>query len=360
MSRVLTGRAYGVNPSKAAARPGYPDAMDVARITAWALARKPIRAFLRYSEHGGSMLADSVTYRALFSIFAGVLLGFSAAALWLSGNPEAWRALIDAVDSAIPGLVGDDGIIKPDAIEAPAGLSIAGIIALVGLVGAAIGAIGSLRTAMHTIAGRPTDDLAWYWVILRNLAIALGAGIALGASAAVTVLGTAGLGTVADGLGLAHDHPLVTLATRSVAIVVTFVLDAVAVAVLFRLLSGERPSARVLWPGALLGALGLTVLQTLSGLFVGGAGSNPLLASFASLIALLLWVNLSAQVILIATAYIVEGIAEQGDRVRVRHGAPTFAARRAQRAEDAVRVATAELDAARSALAAEGAASREK
>jgi membrane protein len=36
------------------------------------------------------MLADSVTYRALFSVFAGVLLGFSIAALWLAGNPVAW------------------------------------------------------------------------------------------------------------------------------------------------------------------------------------------------------------------------------------------------------------------------------
>ena len=59
------------------------------------------------------------------------------------------------------------------------------------------------------------------------------------------------------------------------------------------------------WPGAFYGAIGLTVLQQLSSLFVGGAASNPLLASFASLIALLLWFNLSAQVILIAGAYII-------------------------------------------------------
>lgn len=321
--------------------------MDVARITAWALARRPVRAFLRYSEHRGSLLADSVTYRALFSIFAGVLLGFSAAALWLSGNAEAWAALLDAVDRAIPGLVGPDALIKPDAVQAPAGLSIAGILSFVALIGAAIGAIGSLRTAMHTIADRPVDDLAWYWVILRNLGVAVGAGIALGASAVITVFGTAGLGTVADWMGLSHDHPLIAFGTRSIAIVVTFALDAVAIAALFRLLSGTRPAPRLLWPGALIGGLGLTVLQTLSGLFVGGASANPLLATFASLIALLLWVNLSVQVILIASAYIVEGIEESVDRVRTRHGADSFAARRVLRAEDAVRVASAELDKAR-------------
>lgn len=281
--------------------------MDIARIKEWALALQPVRAYLRYSRHNGAMLADSVTYRALFSIFAGVLLGFSVAALWLSGNPDAWHALIDAVNRAIPGLVGDDGLIKTDAIRAPAGLSIAGVIALVGLIGAAIGAIGSTRTAMHVICDRPTGDLAIWWVMLRNLAIAIGAGLALGVSAAATVLGTAGIGIVGDWLGIAPGDPLLAFAGRGLTLAATFVLDLVAVAALVRLLSGMRPRAGALWSGALLGAIGLTVLQTLSGLFVGGASSNPLLASFASLIALLLWVNLSAQVILIATAYVAEG-----------------------------------------------------
>ena len=76
----------------------------IARVTAWALTLKPVRAMLLYLEHRGPMLADSITYRTLFSVFAGVLLGFSLAALWLSDNPVAWQALIDAVDAAIPGL----------------------------------------------------------------------------------------------------------------------------------------------------------------------------------------------------------------------------------------------------------------
>lgn len=323
------------------------------RVIARALTLKPVRAFLRYSEHRGPTLADSVTYRALFSIFAGVLLGFSIAALWLAGNPQAWRALIDAVDAAIPGLVGDDGIIKPSSIEAPGGLSIATAVSLVGLVGAAIGAIGSLRIAIRTIAGTVSDDVLWYWVLLRNLALAVGIGGALAASAAVTFFGTAGVGVVIGWLGLPGDHVLATTASRSVAVLVTFLLDAAIIAVLFRVLSGMTARGRALWSGALVGGLGLTVLQQLSGLFVGGAASNPLLASFASLIALLLWVNLSAQVILIACAYIVTGVEEGADRVRARHGASTFAQRRVRSAEDAVVAATEELRRAREARAAE-------
>ncbi len=323
--------------------------MDIPRIIAGALRLIPVRAFLRYSERRGPVLADSVTYRTLFSVFAGVLLGFSVAAVWLSGNPAAWNALIDAVDSAIPGLVGEGGIIDPSAIDAPVGLSIAGILALVGLLGAAIGAIGSLRTAIRAICDQLTDDTFFLWVMLRNLGLAIAAGGALAASAAVTVLGTAGLGIVAGWFGVASDDPALAWGGRALAIGVTFALDAVAIAVLFRALSGVRARPKDLWTGAALGAVGLTALQLLSGLFVGGASSNPLLASFATLIALLIWFNLSAQVILIASAYIMTLTEERADRVRARFGAATFAQRRVRRAEDAVGLATAELGAARAA-----------
>ncbi len=317
------------------------------RAIAWALSIRPVRAFLLYSEHRGPMLADSITYRTLFSVFAGVLLGFSIAGLWLAGNPVAWNALIDALDAAIPGLVGDGGLIDPDSIQAPAGLTVAGILSLVGLVGAAIGAIGSLRTALRIIADRVNDDVFFVWVLVRNLLLAIAMGAGLAASAAATFFGTAFIGTVQGWLGLSDAAS--GWVTWGLGAVVTLALDTAVVALLFVALSGVKASARVLWPGALIGGIGLTVLQQLSGLFVGGAASNPLLASFAALIALLLWFNLSAQVILIASAYIVTGAGEESDRVRARHGAATFAQRRVQRAEDAVRVATEELDSARAA-----------
>jgi membrane protein len=328
-----------------------PNVID--KTIAWALPRKPVRALLLYTERQGPMLADSVTYRTLFSLFAAVLLGFSLAALWLAGNPQAWQALVDAVDAAVPGLVGPDGLIDLDAVDAPAGLSFAGAVATIGLVAAAIGAIGSLRTAIRRLADDIHDDAFWVWVLLRNLLLAIGLGLALGASAVATVLGTAGISLVGSWLGLREDDLLLQIAARATTIVVVFLLDAAVIAVAFRVLSGIKPSRHSLVSGALIGAVGLTVLQQLSGLFVGGASNNPLLASFASLIALLLWLNLSAQVILIASAYIITGVEEERDRVRARHGAVTFAQRRVKRAELTVQNAAEELRNAREAEAEE-------
>ncbi|OAH51867.1 YihY/virulence factor BrkB family protein [Microbacterium oleivorans] len=325
----------------------------VPRLIARALSWRIVRAYLRYSERRGPLLADSVTYRTLFSVFAGVLLGFSVAALWLSGNPQAWQSLIDAVDGVIPGLVGEGGIIDPEKLGQPIAFSLAGVFSLVGLVLAAIGAIGSLRTSLRVIADKVHDDTLFIIVLGRNLVLAVVIGAGLAAAAAATVLGTAGVGLVADVVGVSADSPVTVGLSAAVGVLVTFVLDTAVVALLFRTLSGVRAPARALWTGALLGGVGLTVLQQLSSLFVGGAGSNPLLATFASLIALLLWINLSCQVILIASAYIVAATLESEDRVRRVHGATTLIERRVQTAEDQVKAAADELQAAREALAAE-------
>lgn len=325
----------------------------VKRATAWALERKPVRAFLRYSEHHGPMLADSVTYRALFSVFAGVFVGFAVAGIWLAGNPDAMDALVNALGSAIPGLVGPDGLIDTDDLVQPLSLSVAGIIALFGLIFTAMGAINSLRISFRDIGDQPVDDSFVLWMKLRDLGLAFAVGASLVVAAAVTFASTAALDFVAGWLGIGARSTLYSTLAWSISVIVIFAIDTLVIALLFRALSGVKPGARSLWTGALIGGFGLMVLQQLSGLFVGGATSNPLLASFGSIIALLIWFNFSSQVILLAGSYIVTGYEEERDRVHERYGAPTMAVRKLQRAELKASDAAAEVVKAREAVDAE-------
>jgi membrane protein len=322
----------------------------ITRVVEWAMSTKPVRAFLLYTEEHGPALADSITYRTLFSVFAGVYLGFAVAGIWLSGNREAIDALVETVGTVIPGLVGEGGVIDPDDIVQPFTLSITGALALVGLLGAAIGAISSLDVALRELTGRPDPGRFFLWTLLRNLAIAVAFGLLLAVAALITVLGTGALGTALAWLGLPVGDAFLETGSRALSILVTFVIDTVVIAGLFRILSGLRPRARTLWGGALIGGAGLTVLQVLSGLFVGGATSNPLLASFGSLIALLIWLNLSSQVVLLASAYIVTGVDDETDRVAARYGATSPALRRLRRAERRAADVAAEVAAARDAL----------
>ena len=73
----------------------------------------------------------------------------------------------------------------------------------------------------------------------------------------------------------------------------------------------------------LIGAAGLAVLKILGSRLLIGAGNNPLLASFAVIIGLMIWFNLISQVVLIAASWVAVGarddgveVDEEGDSVR--------------------------------------------
>ncbi|UJP11385.1 YihY/virulence factor BrkB family protein [Microbacterium sp. KUDC0406] len=317
-----------------------------------ALRLRVVRAALLHFGRRGPMLADAVTYRALFSVFAAVLLGFSVAALWLAGNDDAWNAVVSAVDAALPGLIageGGSGIVDPSAIRAPAGLSVAGALSAVGLIGSALGGIGSLRVAVRTIAGTSSEDVPWLRATARNLLLAVIVGVTFVGAAALTFASSLAVRGAAAALGISGDSAGVFWSVRVLSLLVVLALNAVLIVAAFRALSGVRAPWRSTWAGALGGAVGLLVLQELSGLFVGGAKANPLLASFASLLALLIWLNLSTQVILLASAYIVVATEEPTDRVLHVHGAQTLAQHRLRRAEQDVAIATSALRSAQRA-----------
>ncbi|HPZ35417.1 MAG TPA: YhjD/YihY/BrkB family envelope integrity protein, partial [Microbacteriaceae bacterium] len=171
-------------------------------LIAFALRRRIVRAFLRYQDAGGPMLADSVTYRALFSLFAGVFLGFSIAAIWLLAHPQAFEALVTTLERLVPGLIGAGGAIDPDELLAPVAFTIAGAFASLGLVGAALGAVGSMRSALRQISAARTEPTLFVWEILQKLWVAALVGLAFVLAAALSVFGSSALGWLLGRVGV--------------------------------------------------------------------------------------------------------------------------------------------------------------
>ena len=91
---------------------------------------------------------------------------------------------------------------------------------------------------------------------------------------------------------------------RVVTLAVMFLLDAVTLGVFFSVMSGVRLPPRHLVGGVLVGAIGLGALKVLGGSLLGVSKNNPLLASFAVILGLLIFFNLVCQVILLAAAWI--------------------------------------------------------
>ena len=103
---------------------------------------------------------------------------------------------------------------------------------------------------------------------------------------------------------------------QSGAFVVVFAIDTLALAVMFRFLSGAAMPWRRMWIGSLLGAAALSLLQLLGGFLIGRSSTNPLLATFAVFIGLLLWFRITSIVILVAASWIAVEAADAHESLR--------------------------------------------
>lgn len=275
---------------------------------------KPVRVVMHYTVRRGPILAAGLSYQAIFSVFAAVWAGFSVAWLVLGGSSELREGLFDVIATSVPGLLdrGEGGAIDPDDLLASGVLVGTGGLALIVALVTAIGWLAAARDAVRDIAELAAPPTNFLLLRLRDLGLALVFGVALILSGALSIGSTTALAWVLDGLGVGQHSMAATVAARAVGLLLAFVLDIAVLAGLYRVLAGVPIPPRPLWQGALLGALALGVLKALAGGLLTLTSTNPLLASFAVIVGLLIWFNLVCQVILIGAAWVVVSATDAG------------------------------------------------
>lgn len=290
-------------------------------ITKRTLAWFPVRVWRHFLQRNGFLLAAGVSYQALFAIFAAVYVAFAVAGLWLGGSEEAIAALIAAINSYIPNLIlpeGEGGLFTTEQVTTIATgsagvLAVTGAIAIFVAIWTAIGFVTFARRAVRDIFGlRP--DLRNYVVLkARDLLAALVFGVALLAGSAMSSAGTWALELIFDLFGWDTRSGWFGFVVRIATVAVSFAVYTLALAGLVRFLTGTSLHWRSIWTGAMLGGAALTVLQLAAGILLLYTPSNPLLATFAVFVGLLLWFRIVGVIILVAAAWIAVG-AEDGDQ----------------------------------------------
>lgn len=298
-------------PDGSAAEAGRLDAA-VERATALTqrtLGLFPVRVWRHFLQHNGFLLAAGVSYQALFAIFAAIYLAFAIAGLWLGGSEDAVNGLIAMINSYIPNLIQPEGgVITPEQVQDIASsttgvLSITGLIALGTVIWTAIGWVTFSRRATRDIFGLPPDRRSYVILKARDLLAAVIFGASLVAGSLLSSASAAVLSWLLGLLGWDSGSNGVIL-IRIGAVIVSFALMSGALAAMVRFLTGTSLRWRTIWPGALLGGGAMTILQFGAGFLLSYTPSNPLLATFAIFIGLLLWFRINGVVMLVASSWI--------------------------------------------------------
>ena len=91
---------------------------------------------------------------------------------------------------------------------------------------------------------------------------------------------------------------------RVLSLLIGIAFDAVIVALVLQVMCRLRVPAPILWQGAFIGAVLLQLLKQAGSMLVGGASSNPLLATFAALLGVLIFFNFACMVLLITASWV--------------------------------------------------------
>ncbi len=286
------------------------------------------RAWTRFGNVRGNLLASGIAFYGFFSIFPAVAVAAVIFGFVLRGHPELLNGVGNALDERLPGLVqtraNPDGLIPLKAPDLSL-LTIGGVAALAGLLLAGVGWVGAMRDgirAVFGVAGSPgnlvTDKL-------RDLGVLFVLGIGVLASAVLTSVLGAGANGLTETLGLGRHPVLGTVA----GLLVGFAVDLGVMVLLLRVLSGVPLPWQDVRQGAVVGAVGLSIVKIFGVQLIAQATRNPVFGSIILVVGLLFWLNLIAKLILLSASWsanTVDGKLARGLGTRGGLGVPALAA----------------------------------
>ena len=254
----------------------------------------PIAVVYKFFDDQGNYLAALIAYYGFLSFFPLLLLLSSILGYTLAGNPDLQRQVLDSALSQFP-VIGQQ-LTSPTGLKGNATAVVVGIAAsLYGGMGVAQAVQYAMNTAWNVpIVHRPNPVLAR----LRSLLLLAAGGLAI---ITTTILAGLGAGTPVGGLDLDLELQLLS-------VVLSVLINAGVLMLVFRIATARRLSLRDTAPGALLGALIWLLLQSFGTAYIDQVvrGTTATNGVFAVVLGMLAWIYLSAiAVILCAEVNVV-------------------------------------------------------
>jgi membrane protein len=253
------------------------------------------RAYERYKAQRGSRLAAAITYSAFLSLFPllAVTVAITAATLGDSGI----QRLRNQITANVPGIADKlplDGIVNNAATI--------GVISGVLLIWSGLSWVNAARGGLRTIWA--VDDAPGKFAArkLADLASLAGLGVTAAVSLSASAATSALAGSILRHLGLANTIP-----ARAFLWILGTVVGVAASTAMFAYLLAGIPRLRiprgVLLRTALVAAVLFEVTKSLIAAYLDGVAGKTLYGAFGVPVAVLLWFDLTFQLLLALSAW---------------------------------------------------------
>nr|WTB33124.1 YihY/virulence factor BrkB family protein [Streptomyces sp. NBC_00830] len=265
-------------------------------LVSWLMTTHAWRSYERLDRVHWTRLAAAITFISFLALFPLIAVAAAIGAAMLS--TEQLNKIEDKVAEQVPGISDQLGI---DSLVAHAGT--VGLVAAVLLLFTGVGWIGAMRDCLRAVW--EMDDADQGNPVVRKLKDA-GLLVGLGGAALVTLAastaGSTAVGWTARLVGISERGAGGVL-LQIAALVVAALADFLLLLYLLTLLPGVKPPHRRLVLAAVIGAIGFELLKLLLGSYMKGVASKSMYGAFGVPIALLLWINFTAKLLLFCAAW---------------------------------------------------------
>jgi YihY family inner membrane protein len=240
----------------------------------------PLGVMKKFGDDNAGVLASNLAFSAFGALFPLLLLLVTILGLVLANDPSARHRVLHSALSEFP-IIGTQLGHNIHAIQK--GSAVALVIALVGLVWSSTGLAQSGLFSMAQVWNLPGPERP-------NFPKRLGRSLAFLAVMAVGLIVTTGLASFGS---FSKQALFWAIGAGLLAAVVNVGQYFLA----FRVLTPKVVPTRQLWPGAVVGGIGWTILQAVGGYLVGHnlRNSSEVYGTFAIVLGLLAWVYLGVQ-----------------------------------------------------------------
>lgn len=266
----------------------------------------------------GAQFGAAITYFSILGVIPVLMLGFSIAGFVLTiARPD----LLDPLATAIADALGSADPATRDRIlsvieSALRTFTAIGIVGVVSALYSGAGWMANLRNAVRAQWRQNFDlrDTSGNVVTrtLLNLVELLGVVVAVVLTFVLTSLSAALTDDVLDWLGVGHIGWLSPV-LRLIPVIVSIGAGWLLFLYLYAVLPETRVPWKIVRQGALIGAVGLAILQYLTSFLVARFSNSPAALIFGPVIALMLFFNFFARLILLVAAWIATANPETAD-----------------------------------------------
>lgn len=264
-----------------------------------------LRANGRFGNRLGNQFGAAITYFSVLAMVPILMFAFAITGAFLTVfRPDLMQVVLDAVQQQLSGPGSDLGGVIEEALKNWAGV---GVFGLLSFLYSGAGWMGNLKEAVRTQLRVDFEDKdpKSNFVLdkLKNMGILIMLLVMIALTFAISSAATSLTDTIVRLTGL-EALPGVGFLMRFVPLVASIIAGWFLFVFIYTVLAAQPLPWPARMKGAVIGSVGLAVLQYATGILMGSFAGNPAAAVFGPVIVLMLFFNLFARLILFVAAWI--------------------------------------------------------